>query len=132
MVHQNRNDENRRENNSYTEETDQNRDETVAEKTTPETWTEYVKHFVLNGLFREQKVIFKEKELEYKGAIFNRIAFHFNKGMKNRESRVNLDEYDSEEVETWWMKHGAPMVHKKLMEKKSNQMSEIRKSIYSK
>ena len=90
-------------------------------------WNELLKSFILNGFFRECKVIFKQDELKYKGPVFNRVRLHFTKGLPNDSDRFDLNMMNSDFVEEWWNIYGQKIVHRKLMEKKANVMMEIRK-----
>ena len=112
---------------------DENRENRVnGQSNQVQKWNSYLKDFVLGGLFRECKVIFKKSELQYGGLIYNRVALHFKLGMPKASERFDLNQEDKELVESWWQGEAEKIIHKKLMEKKSNQMQEIRKCIKSK
>lgn len=92
-----------------------------------EDLTLMVKKFVLNGYFREMKVMFAMKEMDYGSRVYQRVALHFSSGLADENERIDLNHYDTGDVIEWWNKKGKKMLHKKMMEKKSNAMGEIRK-----
>ena len=81
-------------------------------------WTEELHHFVLNGLFRECKVIFQQEEIEYGGPVYKRVLFQFKDGLADPKNRFDLALYQPKEwVVDWWNNHAVPIIHKKLMGK---------------
>ena len=96
-------------------------------------WSDALHHFVLNGLFRECKVIFQKEETEYGGPLYRRVLFQFKDGLADPKSRFDLNSYQPKDVVMdWWNKYGVNIIHKKLMEKKSNHMAEVRRLLRGK
>jgi hypothetical protein len=87
-----------------------------------------LKEFILNGLFREHKVFFNNKQMDFRSDVYKRVKLHFWKGLDKERERFVLNDSDGKVVD-WWDKEGKVMLHKKMMEKKSNCLSELRKTM---
>ena len=94
----------------------------------PNKWTDYLKEFILNGLFREHKVFFNNTQMEFHSDVYKRVKLHFSKGLDRVNERFELED-SSELVSEWWEKEGRVVLHKKMMEKKSNCLSELKKTM---
>ena len=104
-------------------------------KTTGSTWTDVLIDFgVLNGLYREKKVIFKDEELVYEGAIYKRVKLQFSSGLWPLERRIDFDKDANMKarVEEWWETLAKKTLRKKLSQKKSNTLCAIKESMRSK
>jgi hypothetical protein len=96
------------------------------------SWTGDVKEFVLNGFYRETKVFFNSQQMEFGSMTYKRFKLHFAKGKMKHEERYNLDLFDQNKVKQWWKKHGVQILHKKMMEKKSNAMADLKRHMKGK
>jgi hypothetical protein len=96
------------------------------------SWTGDVKEFVLNGFYRETKVFFNTQQMEFGSMTYKRFKLHFDKGKMKQEERYNLDMYDQNKVKQWWKNHGVQTLHKKMMEKKSNAMADLKRHMKGK
>jgi len=93
-------------------------------------WSRHVKDFVLNGLFRLKKVVFKDKETEYNSQLYKRIKTHFKENLPGNEEidfdRIESNRRNGKVVQDWWGSRGKVILHQKLMEKKSNSLHQIK------
>ena len=95
-------------------------------------WTGDVKEFVLNGFYRETKVFFNSQQMEFGSLTYMRFKLHFAKGKLKQEERYDLDSFDQARVQQWWKRHGVRTLHKKMMEKKSNAMADLKRHMKGK
>ena len=88
-------------------------------------WTEALSRFVTNGLFREQKVIFQERELAIGSPIFKRVKLQFEHGMECPDWKVVLDP-NSEKVKGWWAFEARKVISDRINHKKANALWSIK------
>lgn len=93
-----------------------------------EGWIEDIKSYVLCGFFREKKVFFSRKEMEFRSPVYKRIVLHM-KSCKSEGLKYDLDAKDQRIVENWWDTEAKQVLHKKMMEKKSNCLTQMRKAM---
>ena len=109
-------------------------EQTKKVKTTGDEWADQLVDFVLNGLYREKKVIFKDDELVYGGAIYKRVKLQFLSGFWPLSKRIDFEANESmkEKVEKWWEDWAKKTLREKLSQKKSNTLCAIKDAMRSK